>query len=711
MTVIGSKLGKQRHNAGTAMALLLLTTMNSGAVIAQETNAAAGPAQNQVVVYTADHFAKYQPETALDMVEQVPGFQLDDGSSTRGFGAAAGNVLIDGRRPTAKQDKPSATLNRIPASLVNRIELVRGQMRGIDLVGQSSIVNVVLMDDLPAAVYWELLARHNFDIPPVTTIGSVALTDNWRDIEYNAGAFLRIYSNGDPGTEQVFDGTGNLTEERVEPQKDTGYETRGNLGANAWVGETLLSANTSVIFVDEDSKRPSYRVSVPEGISNDVLIAEKFTTLKVELGLDAERQINDALIAKGILLYNRSEKDSLKSQRNIGPEGAAGLLKLADTDSVSQESIARLEFNWSRWADHTIQINLEGAFNVLDNALLQTQDTGSGPVIIDVPGANTRVEELRGNFLVKDTWTFGMFELDYGFGVEVSTISQTGDAEQTRHFTYLKPQSVLSYSPARERQTRLRIAREVSQLDFADFVSAANFEDDDLDFGNPDLQPETSWIAELSHEWRQGAVGVVKLTAFHHWISDVEDLLPLTSDFEVPGNIGDGRRWGMILETTVPMDRIGLPNAKLDFQARYQDSVVTDPVTGNDRVLSDDGLFGTSPSFENENKYAFGLFYRQDFSRQRTSWGWSFRTRAERPVFKVNELDIYNEDAEYNIFVETTRWFGIKMRLDGLNVTNHIETRDRTVYEGERDLSSVAFRELTDAYNGARIMLTLSGSF
>jgi hypothetical protein len=198
---------------------------------------------------------------------------------------------------------------------------------------------------------------------------------------------------------------------------------------------------------------------------------------------------------------------------------------------------------------------------------------------------------------------------------------------------------------------------------------------------------------------------------FHHWISDVEDLVPLTSEFEVPGNIGKGRRWGMIFETTTPLDWMGLQDAKFNFNVRWQDSSVTDQVSGEKRVLSDAGSFGTAPSFRNENKWAVDTGYRQDFESQRVAWGWTFRTRAERPVFRVNEYDVYDESHEINLFIETTRWFGLKIKVEGLNVTNHIETRDRTVFTGERDLSPVDFRELTEAHNGARLVVTLSGTF
>lgn len=49
------------------------------------------------VNYPSNFFQRYQPVTAFDMVSRVPGFTLDDGGALRGFGAAAGNMLINGR--------------------------------------------------------------------------------------------------------------------------------------------------------------------------------------------------------------------------------------------------------------------------------------------------------------------------------------------------------------------------------------------------------------------------------------------------------------------------------------------------------------------------------------------------------------------------------------------------------------------------------------
>ena len=112
-----------------------------------------------------------------------------------------------------------------------------------------------------------------------------------------------------------------------------------------------------------------------------------------------------------------------------------------------------------------------------------------------------------------------------------------------------------------------------------------------------------------------------------------------------------------------------------------------------------------------DNQYAFSVDYRQDFQAARFAWGWVMRTRAERPLYKVNELDVSDDGYEFNVFAETTRWLGLKTRIVAENIFDMVETRDRTVFTGERDLSPVSFRELRDRTVGFKVSFELSGSF
>ena len=263
-------------------------------------------------------------------------------------------------------------------------------------------------------------------------------------------------------------------------------------------------------------------------------------------------------------------------------------------------------------------------------------------------------------------------------------------------------------------QTRLSLLREVSQLKLADFVSATVFEDNDLALGNPDIRPESTWVAELSHERRLDRISVVKLTAFHHWISDVLDLLPLSADFEAPGNIGDGRRWGVEFEGTMPLAWLGLRGSRLDIRLKWQDSTVIDPITGAGRALSGENgqnAYRTLTNRNRNNRYYAGLDFRQDFEQVRAAWGWTIAERDERPLYRVNELDRYYENAAMDAFIETSRWFGLKIRFDIQNLTDDAQERERVVYTGERGLSPLDYRLLNDRHIGRRLVLSFSGSF
>ena len=102
------------------------------------------PSQRGVIPYPPEFFAAAQPSTALDMITRLPGFNLEQGDNVRGFAGAAGNVLINGERPTTKNESLDDMLRRIAAPTVERIDLIRGGAPGIDMQGRTVMANIVL---------------------------------------------------------------------------------------------------------------------------------------------------------------------------------------------------------------------------------------------------------------------------------------------------------------------------------------------------------------------------------------------------------------------------------------------------------------------------------------------------------------------------------------------------------------------------------------
>ena len=104
---------------------------------------AAPAATPAATTFPAAFFAPYNPVTAADIVSRIPGFELRDGDDRRGFGATAGNLLINGERPSSKTLN-GELLKRIPAGSVVRVELLSGSDAAADVRGQGQIVNVIV---------------------------------------------------------------------------------------------------------------------------------------------------------------------------------------------------------------------------------------------------------------------------------------------------------------------------------------------------------------------------------------------------------------------------------------------------------------------------------------------------------------------------------------------------------------------------------------
>ena len=653
------------------------------------------------IVYPASFFARYHPVTALDMVRRVPGFRLDEGSGRRGFAEAAGNVLINGERPSTKSDSLSDILARIPAERVEKIVLIRGNTAGYDLPGQDVIVDVRLKTAAEAVHRWRIDVEQDVDGGPVTPTGFLSRSATGAGLSYDLGATVRRFAINATSLERLLLGEARGPAElRDEDLVIDGVELE--LAGNAEIrrGAHLVHVNGKINFEHRSDRELSRRDAL-DPLADDRLVTEggERDELRFELGADWSRSFGP-FSAKVIGLGRRTEFDRLSSRDDRLLDGAPLILRRADTDSVETEIIGRIELDWAGVEEHLFELDAEGALNRLSNVLLFTVDTGAGPEIVPVPGADTLVRERRGDFGLKDTWSRGPWVVEARLGAEVSTIIQTGDARNRRSFFFMKPRFMTAWAPNPRRNIRLNIRRDVAQLDFFDFVSATNFADEQLALGNPELKPERTWILEASLEQRFGEIGVVTLTPFYHRIEDVQDLLPLRDDLEVPGNIGSGKRFGIRWEMTLPLaEWIGLAGARLDVEGSAQRSRVRDPVTGRPRPLSF------------ERKVENDIQFRQDFRHARLAWGFEILQRAPLPFFGIDERVLDDPGVSLDVFVETTRFFGFKIRIRAENLINDPSARDRAVFTGLRALTPLDFIEARRRRIGRSLILTAEGSF
>jgi outer membrane receptor protein involved in Fe transport len=653
---------------------------------------------NCQTAYEAEFFTPYAPVTALDMVNNLPGFNLDDGDSgSRGFGGAAGNILINGERVSAKSERPSDLLSRIPAADVERIIVIRGQVGGTDLRGQSVIADVLRRNGGATGAWSATTAMAHPDTRLLPS-GSVSYSDRSGALGYTLGADASRSRFILDAEERVLDGDGRQAEVRDEVYAET--DERVGLSANAtYAGaRTRYGLNAQYEYEDELSGEDSLRQ--PARQDAFLLVQDNDSKARaLELGFDAERRLGEHVNAKLIGLYRRDDQSSQRRLILGEPDQPGETTTETLTDQLESERILRLELDYSGLRGQLIEASVEGAINRLDSdfELLRLSQGGLEPV--DVPGARTDVEEERLDFALANSFSLGAVSVDLELAGEASEIKQTGGFAETRSFFFWKPSLTLSHAPNDLNLWRGRLLRQVNQLDFSDFVSAADLGDDELQLGNPNLSPETTITLDLSYEKRFDDIGLISLTAFYDRIDDVEDILPLEGELEVPGNIGSGFRWGLRGELTLPLERVGITGGRLDFTGRWQTSGVDDPLSGRQRELS------------NERPWTARIDFRQDLPASKIGWGMDagFFGPYENPG--LDELDRFSRVWDFGGFVETRAIENLRIRLGVSDLFRETTDRDRLVFDGPRDSAPVDFRELRDRTRSRRIFLQVRGVF
>lgn len=646
---------------------------------------AAQAAQEGVQTFEAGYFKQYNPVTAADIVNRVPGFEIDDGEALRGFGATAGNVLVNGERPSSKV-LISEQLKRIPAESVLKVELISGSASNVDVRGQTQLVNVVLKQAKKegSPTTWVVDIR---DIQYSERVGwQVQLTKTFAlgdDAELTLDFQTPNLRGRGDSFEAVRNAAGNLTRYRdvFGQPNNIGLQGSGVLKWKPTARDTVsFNAQVAPTWNSQNIGSISY---TPAGAFEQATfgVSEYSNNYTTEIGGDWEHRFSPEFSVKGIALATFSNVDQADVFNMLRPSGTGpgGLYNTQTIDRTTEagERVGRGFLTWRpTGSSHTLDVGVEGAFNFRDTTLDIFNNSGSGPVPQALPVSDTRVEETRIEPFVTDVWKISpQLTLETGFIYEASKIKQSGDEVKEREFSYPKPRIIATWQASEGDQLRGSITREVAQLDFAEFASSINVVDASSLIGNPDLEPEKTWRARAEWEHRFGKRGALTLAVFHDKVTDVQDFIPRTvglGTFDAPGNIGDGTRTGVEVRGALPLAPL-VPNAEVRFSGMWQETDVDDPLTGDAR------------RFSNERDWNYNVSFRQELPELKSAWGASALGLSDRLEFKLLEDISYDRPgSRIDLFAETTQIPGVTVRVSASNIFHTEENRVRTFYTGTR---------------------------
>ena len=667
----------------------------------------------RATVYSASYFADLNVLTAKDMVNRIPGSEAElatvpggaagQRGQRRGLRDQTDRFLINGKRFTGKANETNEFLERLPAERVVRIEVIDGIVTENESDAASRTINIVTTGDKPLSGTLRLGMKWAQD-HRMTFVGDANLTARIGDAQLNLG--FETTPNG--SLTNRYDTTyrlGNPTDYAIEERVRYAHRNRATGSVNLQTGSnSTLSLNAlyewqprrGANFVDDFNIEADGSLS-PVSISEESLERDVETT---EIGGTWEYSLR-----KGgrfeVLFLNTERDNDRESNKTVLFENGLTELNHELREQTEEETVLRGTWFTTRVYGGDFDVGLELAVNELDKAVALFE--GPAPPLdpVPIPNADQLIREDRAEAFAN--WSRVMSRLQYrlGLAVEYSDFDQQGsDVSQQRTLNYVKPAINVSFTQSAALRWFLVFRRDVSQLDFDDFVASIDPVDREIRAGNPDLVPETSWDLEAGVEKHlPGDAGLVKLRVFHRWVQDVRDLVPLGDDDYQPGNLEDGKHWGIGLTVGFRMDSIGLEGAVLNANYLWQDSETVDPFTGATR------------RFLSQERYNGGIDFRHDLRGMRGAYGvkWSFE--GDRMRYEHNRVDTDTDADVVEIFVEKKVGTRLILRMALNQLREPERTRHRRSFDPDRATGSEV--SATDRIQVLRrfATLTVSGSF
>ncbi len=674
-----------------------------------------------ILVYDEQYFQRFEPLTAGDALKRVPSvtFLADviesDGARLRGLDPGYTQILINGDKVPGTNADRSFFLDRIPAELIQRVEVIRSSSARRTGDAVAGTLNIVLRDGYQLDGGYLRGGALFFDDGEVKpTVGGVfggalgpgrflvganiqgrynpKIKSSLRfsdSPENNPNFATEDFDNREDqtdtrdGTDYAFNASydieGDNTNfelsgfyvrtDRVEDERSFEYNdpTAINGPVRAATPGNLLTDNANVNDIDQESYSISSKISHEWGLGETKFKVgyaqfkneEDETEFEIDFDRTLPRFTGDITARRIVdeeLSFNLDHAFNLTDEIKFV---VGSFLQLKDRDTDIAEDRNRF--------------NLTAAARVYDQFSRNPTEFATAPdPLVSLPGGLNVIEEQRLDF-------YGEFEGQTGnlrflaglryettdFDVNDLTVAPAL-ALQSNDYSLLLPSASIKYDLQNGGRITASVARTNRRPQF-DFLSPALLEaelgDNDL-LGNPALRPEVAWGGDLGYEHRLGGTGVVGINFFYRSVTDLIEVANTGEEGSEgdgtfvlqPRNTGNGDVYGVEFDLSTNLAFIGLKNTGIFGNFSWLDSNVTD--------------FAGDRRFNGQSNFVYNFGAIQDIPSVGVAFGATYRKQGEAFDRLVAEEVFTTFGADLEIFVEKKFGKNFTIRAIGSNLLN-----------------------------------------
>ncbi|MFM6989492.1 MAG: TonB-dependent receptor plug domain-containing protein [Arenimonas sp.] len=654
------------------------------------------------LVYDLAYFEQFEPLTVGDMLKRVPsaaflGDVLEyDGVRLRGLDPGYTQILINGKRvPGAGLDR-SFFVDRIPAELVERIEIVRSSSadRSGDAVAGS--LNIVLRNGKALdGGYIRVGGLQYADDQVEPLFGAV-----WGGEALGGQLMLGVNTQGRRNPKEKYSwrysapgGTLDNTERQTDVRSGDDYSFTADY--NAQLGEGWLNLNAFYVRTDryQDENSLEYRYGI-ENEANLMSVNDNDLDIRTDnfsFGAEYEWPMagGDSRISLGVAGIDDEQyefEDEYEYLRDAiaYPEDDRFTGDRTYTDIRDRETSLELrhqrESGGVKWRFGVELTRKERDTEILydRNRITIPNAPNPRPVIpgdfVFAPiagGLNSMTETRVEPFVRADgkagamEWEAGLRYQRTGFDIDDRTVDPAIGRRDESYGVFL-PSLHLRWNLDNDQRITASVARTMRRASFNQLSPAlleAELGDNDF-LGNPALDPEKAWGLDLGWERRLGKRGVVGLNLFYRDVSDLIEVVNTgVEGSEGPGtyvlqavNAGDGQVWGAEFDLSTPLTAFGLEHTGVFLNYSWLDSEITDG-------------FGKR-RFNDQADSVLNVGFIQDLPSLAASFGVTYRKQGDAYGRIVGEEISTRYGADLEAFLEKRIGTDWTLRLTGSNLLN-----------------------------------------
>jgi len=691
-----------------------------------------------VLVYDEEYFQRFEPLTAGDALKRVPSVTFlsdvieSDGPRLRGLDPGYTQILINGERVPGPNPDRSFFLDRIPAELIEQVEIVRSSSARRTGDAVAGTINIVLRDAFTldgGYVKGGGLLFDDGEVKPTAGLyyggalgpGRVLLGANvqgrYNPKEKTSFRYGDSPENNPAYASEEFDNR----EDQSDIRDGWDYALNGSWGIDS--GTTLFELSGHYVRTDRTETERSFEYNVAEGMFGPV----------AEEDSDEPGLLSDNAQIEEIDQENYGLAGKLAQEWSLGTTSLKAAYARFDNDVVSVETEIDFDTDEPEWesefvttanVDEELSLALDHEFplspstNLVFGGLWQDKDRHTDIAeadqgealggrnwdqLIDTPGGLvgdfgeleqasgglSDVEELRRDLYALVEGDHGALSWEAGVRwentrVHIRDLTAAPDLADTEYdFDHLLPSASLKFETGGGRITA-SAARTVRRPQF-DYLAPGLLEEEfgDNDFlGNPLLLPEKAWGADLGYEHRIGRTGVVGVNLFYR---KVEELVELATVLDANGDplAGSANEEDEdVIAFVLQPQNVGSGEVYgIEFDLSTDLGFLGLPDTGIfgnvswlDSRIED--LLGER-RFNSQSEYVYNFGFIQNLRRLDAAFGATYRKQGPAFGRMVSEEVTTTYGADLELFVEKRLGDSFTIRAVGSNL---LDGRKREVF-------------------------------